>query len=335
MNFLRSAALLLFCSTTVFLFAQNAAPAGTPATTQYEVNVSATPGWTDTHVDLHAGDIVQVAAVKATGGCNANGLEPTDPANLAMPASPAGALIAKLSDTAAPFLVGSGKQTTIVEAGRLFLAMNGTGKPPCEGSLVVKVQLTFSYGTVVKGKLNAALQTWMSGQFGTAAPQPASSSGVSTAAASGTAATPANASAASHLELSKGATDPHLAKQLDAIPRRVTDEFNNQGDMVNFVIVGSQQQLQSVLDAAQWHMADEIERSRNRFRHPADLRQKRLCADADEHPVPVQTSAGFRIRTGGSILRGRQPPSLPHLEGPVHVERAAGVDRCRNPRCRL
>jgi len=39
--------------------------------------------------------------------------------------------------------------------------------------------------------------------------------------------------------------DADLRKQLDGLPRRVNDQFSNLGDMVNFVIVGSQQNAQS------------------------------------------------------------------------------------------
>jgi hypothetical protein len=47
-----------------------------------------------------------------------------------------------------------------------------------------------------------------------------------------------------------------LRKNIDDLPRRVNDQFDNQGDMVNFVLVGSQQQVQSALEAASWHVAD-------------------------------------------------------------------------------
>lgn len=47
-----------------------------------------------------------------------------------------------------------------------------------------------------------------------------------------------------------------MRKDIDGLPRRVNDQFNNQGDMVNFVLVGSQQQVQSALEAANWHVAD-------------------------------------------------------------------------------
>ena len=38
--------------------------------------------------------------------------------------------------------------------------------------------------------------------------------------------------------------------------RRVNDQFKNLGDMVNFVIIGSEKQVQSALDAANFHVAD-------------------------------------------------------------------------------
>ena len=47
-----------------------------------------------------------------------------------------------------------------------------------------------------------------------------------------------------------------MRKDIDGLPRRVNDQFNNQGDMVNFVLVGSQQQVRSALEAANWHVAD-------------------------------------------------------------------------------
>ena len=43
-----------------------------------------------------------------------------------------------------------------------------------------------------------------------------------------------------------------LQKDIDGLPRRVNDEFHNQGDMVNFVLVGSEQQVKDALNAANW-----------------------------------------------------------------------------------
>src|SRR5947209_20597870 len=44
--------------------------------------------------------------------------------------------------------------------------------------------------------------------------------------------------------------DTKLCKKIDALPRRVNDQFHNLGDMVNFVIVGSALQVQSAVESA-------------------------------------------------------------------------------------
>ena len=99
----------------------------------------------------------------------------------------------------------------------------------------------------------------MAGQFGTGAtPSSASSSAVP---AGSDVVAPASAPAASTttpvaLKLSSGKLDSGLEKNIDALPRRVNDEFQNQGDMVNFVLVGSEQQVKDALDGASWRIAD-------------------------------------------------------------------------------
>ena len=105
----------------------------------------------------------------------------------------------------------------------------------------------------IKKKLAAAAQVWLQGQFGT--DKPAANSTSSSAAVGGNGATAAATPAVS-LDISKDKLDPTLAKDINSLPRRVNDEFNNQGDMVNFVMVGSEQQMQAALDAANWHVAD-------------------------------------------------------------------------------
>jgi hypothetical protein len=62
--------------------------------------------------------------------------------------------------------------------------------------------------------------------------------------------------AAPALKLSTSALDSGLRKHIDRLPRQVSDQFQDLGDMVNFVIVGSQKSLQAALDAANWHVAD-------------------------------------------------------------------------------
>jgi hypothetical protein len=70
------------------------------------------------------------------------------------------------------------------------------------------------------------------------------------------AATPAAATPAPALNVSMAVLDPGLRTDIDTLPRRVNDQFNNEGDMVNFVLVGSEQQVQSALTAANWRVAD-------------------------------------------------------------------------------
>jgi len=43
-------------------------------------------------------------------------------------------------------------------------------------------------------------------------------------------------------------------EDIDGLPRRVTMSSQNQGDMVNFVLVGSEQQSRNALDAASWRI---------------------------------------------------------------------------------
>ena len=61
---------------------------------------------------------------------------------------------------------------------------------------------------------------------------------------------------AASLKVSDAPLDADLRKSIDSLPRRVNDQFQNLGDMVNFVIVGSQKDVQAALDAATWHVAD-------------------------------------------------------------------------------
>jgi hypothetical protein len=111
----------------------------------------------------------------------------------------------------------------------------------------------------IKSKLASAAQVFLAGQFSTGAtPSTASSSVVP---AGNDVVAPASAPAASTstpvaLKVSSGKLDFALEKDIDGLPRRVNDEFQNQGDMVNFVLVGSEQQVKNALDAASWRIAD-------------------------------------------------------------------------------
>jgi hypothetical protein len=219
----------------------------------------------------------------------------TGATSLPIASAPAGSLIAKLQDEGTAVLVGGSAQLKVTQPGHLFFGVNGQLTPPCTGSFAVKVHVasaavagnaltsssvssssststssptssSTSTATTssaapaakteqdIKSKLASAAQVFLAGQFGTGG-APASNS--STPLASDAA--PPNSSAAPAtpaLKLSATPLDSGLRKDIDALPRRVNDQFNNQGDMVNFVLVGSQEQVQSALDAANWRVAD-------------------------------------------------------------------------------
>jgi len=108
----------------------------------------------------------------------------------------------------------------------------------------------------IKGALNTAAQTWLSGQFGikpTTGTQPA---GSSSATEGGTSTPTPSTPALPALKLSNSPLDSLLRDHINSLPRRVNDQFQNQGDMVNFIILGNQQKVQDALTAADWHVAD-------------------------------------------------------------------------------
>lgn len=107
----------------------------------------------------------------------------------------------------------------------------------------------------MRDKLMSAAQIWMSGQTGNSGTTTAGSAATEGSAATSSS-TPAPAAAAI-VKASDAPLDADLRKAVDALPRRINDQFNNLGDMVNFVIVGSQEQMQSSLEAATWNAADK------------------------------------------------------------------------------
>jgi len=234
----------------------NQAPArGSRPIVSNVVVVSSGQAWTDSHMDLQSGDVLQIDATPGNGGCGPGVLKATSPSpSLSLTAALPGALIAKVDD-GTPFPIGSHKTVTIGQTGHLFFGLNTGSKPLC-GNIEVKLQLrTVPVGTQIKSKLDAAAQTWLSGQFGTGTPQIAPSPGISgSAPIAPVSANPANTGM---LKVSYAPLDSQLAKDLNGIPRRVTDQFKKLGDMVNFVIIGSQQKLQAALGAANWQLADQ------------------------------------------------------------------------------
>jgi len=273
----------------------------------YKFTISTAQPWTDTGVDLHAGDTLAIRASVGSNACEptgvttANGAQ-TLPVGTALP----GALIARLQETGPPTLVGASQNLRVPSDGHLYLGVNAEGAAPCQGNFSVKVHVTpqanaasqppatapvasesiaekpakpstesspgvAPAGTAaapksagnsnevkdIKGALNTAAQTWLSGQFGikpTTGTQPAASS---SATESGTSTTPPPATPALPvLKLSNSPLDSQLREHINSLPRRVNDQFQNPGDMVNFVIIGNLQKVQDALTTADWHIAD-------------------------------------------------------------------------------
>ncbi len=211
----------------------------------HELEVPGNQPWTDTGVDLQAG---QTVTITATGKLsymegNAPGPEGLDRSWMdllrALPVNSAGrgALIGRVgSDEAAqPFLVGPKLQTPVRAVGRLYLGINGPSGDSAEGSFHVTIALSGA-AAASTGAKTAASNTLASGQA--SAGQSPSSAAAATPTATTTTAT----------------LPPDLLKQ---IPRRVTDKDGNAGDMVNFLVVGSEDQLKAAFQAAGWVQVDK------------------------------------------------------------------------------
>ena len=236
----------------------------------FTYQVSTAQPWTDTGLDLQSGDVVQISpdAAASTGSstpCDPKAASGTSAKDLPLPSAPAGELIARLhAQGAVPLLIGASKELSIEEASHLYLGMNLAGTPLCQTSFTVKVHRVAAganatsttsteqktRGEQLKSQLSTAADVFMSGQFGMGKSETASNS-ASSSAVSGDA-----TAGAPPLKVSNATLDADLRKGLDSLPRRVNDQFQNLGDMVNFVIIGSQKDVQAALDAATWHVAD-------------------------------------------------------------------------------
>jgi hypothetical protein len=245
-------------------------PQATNSDIEQVFEVSASQTWTDTGIDLKTGDVVKISAsaapVSGGQGCDPKG-EGAAASGAPLPAAAAGSLIAKLHSNGSAAVVGAGSDLHITEVSHLFLGINASGTPPCQGGFSVKVEVTSSApaaattaeannqqtrGQQLKSQLSAAAQVFMQGQFGVGK----SESGGSNAASSTTSPEAGTATNAVSLSVSSAPLDSDLRKSIDNLPRRVNDQFNNLGDMVNFVIVGNEKDVQDALEAATWHVAD-------------------------------------------------------------------------------
>jgi hypothetical protein len=206
----------------------------------HELDVPGIQPWTDTGVDLQAGQTVTITAAGKLHYMdgNAPGPEGLDRgwSDLfrALPVNSAGrgALIGRVgSDEAAqPFLVGPKLQTPVRAVGRLYLGINEPSGDSAEGSFHATIALSAA-AAASTGAKTAAKSSLASGQPG-AGQSPRSTATTTTAAA----------------------LPPGLLKQ---IPRRVADKDGDAGDMVNFLVIGSEEQLKATFQAAGWVQVDK------------------------------------------------------------------------------
>lgn len=237
----------------------------------FTFQISATRPWIDTGIDLQSGEAIRIAATAAQSAvsvpgvplCNPGGLSaaPAGVGALPLPTAPAGALIARLEgDGSAPVLVGTGTDLEPKQASHVLLGMNVSGAAGCEGVVTIKLQKLSrsatsgdrgqTRGQQLKSDLLNAAEIFMQGQFGEGKNN---STGSSESSAGSSDSEP---SSAPRLTVSETPLDGDLRAHLDGLPRRVNDQFNNLGDMVNFVIVGNQADVEAALESANWHIAD-------------------------------------------------------------------------------
>ena len=172
-----------------------------------------------------------------------------------------GALIGRIGsdDASQPFLVGAQLQLKVRAPGRLFLGINGPSGDSAQGSFHVKIQI--SGAAAVSSSAPAALSSSPT----TDAAKPAKGSNLanpsavtsSTAAGKTSAASAPGASATSTNAPSDAAIAASLPKDLfTQIPRRITDKAGDVGDMVNFLLIGSEDQVKATFQASGWVQVD-------------------------------------------------------------------------------
>ncbi len=220
MNFLRSI-LIPLLATTLLLQAPVACAANKNSVS---VNVSGSPQWVDTGMDVQPGDKLHVTAKGTVDmgknmGVTADGTQRgwVDTLRaLVVPSAGRGALVGRIgnSDAATPFFIGADGTVQAPIAGRLYLAINSDSLETPNGKYEVHVDRT-----------------------------PTSTATNSGAAASG----------------GKYDFQPLFAALDSKLPYRVSDapDGGNPGDLVNFVLVGTEEQVTGALKAAGWIPADK------------------------------------------------------------------------------
>jgi hypothetical protein len=242
--------------------AQTQAPTQKPLTSK-EMDVTGNQPWTDTGVDLQPGQTVTIAAIGKLQYMDGSSPGPEGVARSwrdlirAMPVNSAGrgALIGRWgSDEASqPFLIGPSLQLPVRVAGRLFLGINGPSGDTANGGFHVKIEISSNASTSPPSAAqvsNQPVSNVTSSGGSSVANSPAGTT-------SGNTSTLPNGSAAASTSAANTTTTAALpAGMLAQIPRRIADKDGNPGDMVNFLLIGSEDQVKAAFQAAGWAQVD-------------------------------------------------------------------------------
>ena len=192
------------------------------AARDYSFTISTEQPWTDSGVDLQAGELLEITSGPTQGanvasgntskGCDPRGISGSakETTRLPVATAPNTALIAKFKDQGEAVLVGNSRKVKLDAPGHLFFGVNAQGTPACAGSFSVKVHLIGSESAQqasvaktaavpppqatgssaqagvpkqdIKTKLANAAQVFLAGQFGSDTAATSSSSAASTSA---------------------------------------------------------------------------------------------------------------------------------------------------------
>ena len=122
---------------------------------------------------------------------------------------------------------------------------------------------------------------------------------------------------------------------LGKIPRRVSDPNGKPGDMVNVLIVGSQDQVLKVFTAAGWVQVDKSVGSTMLSALMGTVEKKDYLTMPMQHALSFQPAARLRIRAWRAGEGGNVTESLACLEIAVRGRRATAVVRGGDTRYRV
>ena len=109
-------------------------PKKSAAPQDYSFTVTASQVWTDTGLDLEAGDRVHVYGTVMA----CEGPTPSEKAHLPLPSAPGGSLLVKVHAETAPILASPDADLPILDPSHLYLGVNGWH---CHGTIPAKVHV--------------------------------------------------------------------------------------------------------------------------------------------------------------------------------------------------